>query len=94
MVLFILFFDRLSKFLAGLVGLAIAYALSITDRLSGLVTAFTETEKQMVSVERAQQYIVGTPKEADKDYEVRPQSFICQIIMPYAQLVAMLCHCQ
>ena len=54
----------------GLVGLAIAYALSITNRLSGLVTSFTETEKQMVSVERAQQYIDGTPHEEDKGREV------------------------
>ena len=53
-----------------MVGLAIAYALSITNRLSGLVTSFTETEKQMVSVERAQQYIDGTPNEADRDHEV------------------------
>ncbi|XP_065061425.1 ATP-binding cassette sub-family C member 10-like [Rhopilema esculentum] len=49
----------------GLVGLAIAYALSITDRLSGLVTSFTETEMQMVSVERAHQYIDGAPKEEE-----------------------------
>ena len=41
----------------GLVGLAISYALSVTDRLSGMVTSFTETEKQMVSVERAVQYL-------------------------------------
>ena len=58
-------------YFSGLVGLAIAYALSITGRLSGLVTSFTETEKQMVSVERAQQYIDGTPKEPDNDAEVR-----------------------
>eukprot|EP00794_Sanderia_malayensis_P019839 gene19839-21781_t len=50
----------------GLVGLAIAYALSVTSRLSGLVSAFTETEKQMVSVERAMQYIEGAPQEEDE----------------------------
>ena len=49
----------------GLVGLAISYALTITDQLSGLVTSFTETEKQMVSVERAVQYISGVPHEVD-----------------------------
>lgn len=61
---FIKFYNsNLSKFslhgvlLTGLVGLAISYALSVTDRLSGMVTSFTETEKQMVSVERAVQYI-------------------------------------
>ena len=47
----------------GLVGLAISYALSITNLLSGVVTSFTETEKQMVSVERAQDYIRNIPNE-------------------------------
>ena len=50
-------------FCTGLVGLAISYALSVTDRLSGMVTSFTETEKQMVSVERAVQYIEDVPPE-------------------------------
>ncbi len=48
---------------SGLVGLAISYALSVTNLLSGVVTSFTETEKEMVSVERAMQYIKETPKE-------------------------------
>lgn len=47
----------------GLVGLAISYALSVTNLLSGVVTSFTETEKEMVSVERAMQYIRGAPAE-------------------------------
>ena len=47
----------------GLVGLAVSYALSITNLLSGVVTSFTETEKQMVSVERAGQYINDVPTE-------------------------------
>ena len=46
-------------------GLAISYALSVTGLLSGVVTSFTETEKQMVSVERAMQYITGAPTETD-----------------------------
>lgn len=50
---------------AGLVGLAISYALSVTNLLSGVVTSFTETEKEMVSVERAMQYIKGAPRERD-----------------------------
>lgn len=41
----------------GLVGLALSYALSVTNLLSGVVSSFTETEKQLVSVERAQQYL-------------------------------------
>ena len=50
-------------FSLGLVGLAISYALSVTNLLSGVVNSFTETEKQMVSVERAQQYIDNVPSE-------------------------------
>lgn len=42
----------------GLVGLSISYALSVTGLLQGLVTAFTETEKEMVAVERLQEYAV------------------------------------
>ncbi len=41
----------------GLVGLAISYALGVTGKLSGLVSAFTETEKEFVAVERCKQYI-------------------------------------
>ena len=41
----------------GLVGLAISYALGITGKLSGLVSAFTETEREFVSVERCKQYL-------------------------------------
>ncbi len=53
----------LHDIIAGLVGLAISYALSITNLLNGAVTYFTETEKQMVSVERASQYINDVPAE-------------------------------
>ena len=52
-----------SQFISGLVGLAISYALSVTNLLSGVVNSFAETEKQMVSVERAQQYIDNVPSE-------------------------------
>ena len=48
----------------GLVGLAISYALSVTNLLSGVVNSFAETEKQMVSVERAHQYIDNIPSES------------------------------
>lgn len=41
----------------GYVGLAISYALGITGKLSDLVKSFTETEKQLVAVERCYQYI-------------------------------------
>ena len=41
---------------ASLIGLALSYILSITDLLNGLIGSFTETEKEMVSVERAHQF--------------------------------------
>ena len=41
----------------------ISYALGITSKLSGLVTTFTETEREMVAVERCQQYVDGVPQE-------------------------------
>nr|AKC42152.1 ABCC10 [Petromyzon marinus] len=50
----------------GLVGLAIAYALGINGRLSGLVSSFTQTETQMVSVERVQEYRGIASEEAHR----------------------------
>ncbi|EDO46846.1 predicted protein, partial [Nematostella vectensis] len=47
----------------GLVGLAMSYALSVTQSIADMVNSFAETEKQMVSVERAEQYITRIPVE-------------------------------
>eukprot|EP00741_Cyanophora_paradoxa_P013906 tig00020723_g13424.t1 len=46
-----------------LVGLALAYALPVTGLLSGLVTSFTQLEKEMVSVERVLAYSDVAPEE-------------------------------
>lgn len=48
---------------AGLVGLGLAYALSVTGVLNGLLSSFTETEKELVSVERIGEYTRGAPQE-------------------------------
>ncbi|KAJ8922563.1 hypothetical protein NQ315_007593 [Exocentrus adspersus] len=48
----------------GLIGLAISYALSVTGALSGVVNAFTETEREMIAVERVNQYIREIPTES------------------------------
>ena len=40
-----------------------SYALTVTGRLSGVVQMFTETEKEMISTERAVQYIEGIEPE-------------------------------
>jgi len=47
----------------GLIGLAITYALSITGLLSGVVNCFTETEREMIAVERVKQYLDNVPTE-------------------------------
>uniref|UniRef100_A0A8D0KTB9 ABC transporter domain-containing protein n=1 Tax=Strix occidentalis caurina TaxID=311401 RepID=A0A8D0KTB9_STROC len=49
--------------LAGLVGLALSYALSVTNLLSGLISSFTLTETMMVSVERTEEYTTDIPTE-------------------------------
>ncbi|XP_062527496.1 ATP-binding cassette sub-family C member 10 isoform X2 [Bombyx mori] len=41
----------------GLVGLAISYALSMTSMLSNVLNSFTETEREMIAVERVGEYI-------------------------------------
>ncbi|ODN01206.1 Multidrug resistance-associated protein 7, partial [Orchesella cincta] len=53
----------------GIIGLAISYALTVTNSLSGFVTFFTETEKEMVAVERACEYIEEI--EEEKQTETR-----------------------
>ncbi|NWI95001.1 MRP7 protein, partial [Pitta sordida] len=47
----------------GLVGLALSYALSVTNLLSGLISTFTQTEIMMVSVERTEEYSTEIPME-------------------------------
>ncbi|KAJ6809460.1 ABC transporter C family member 13 [Iris pallida] len=46
----------------GLVGLALSYAAPVVSLLSNFLTSFTETEKEMVSVERVLQYM-DIPRE-------------------------------
>lgn len=38
-------------------GLALSYALSLTSMVSGVMNAFTETEREMIAVERVGEYI-------------------------------------
>ncbi|NWR28958.1 MRP7 protein, partial [Tachuris rubrigastra] len=47
----------------GLVGLALSYALSVTNLLSDLISSFTHTEIMMVSVERTEEYTTDIPME-------------------------------
>ena len=50
----------LSFLLPWQVGLGLSYATPIIGLLSDLMTSFTETEKEMVSVERVQQVVVNS----------------------------------
>ncbi|XP_060205268.1 ABC transporter C family member 13 isoform X1 [Lycium barbarum] len=57
----------------GLVGLALSYAAPIVSLLGSFLTSFTETEKEMVSVERILQYM-DVPREEDVGgYLLHPQ---------------------
>ncbi|CAK1601027.1 unnamed protein product [Parnassius mnemosyne] len=47
----------------GLVGLAISYALSLTSILGGVLNSFTETEREMIAVERVGEYITQVENE-------------------------------
>ncbi|KAF7254110.1 Multidrug resistance-associated protein 7 [Varanus komodoensis] len=51
----------------GLVGLALSYALSVTNLLSGLIASFTHTETMMVSVERTEEYATEIPIEPQEE---------------------------
>lgn len=53
-----------------LVGLSLSYILSVTGLLNGLISSFTETEKEMVGVERVTAYIDDLPIEDDEEETV------------------------
>ena len=46
-----------------LIGLSLSYILSVTGLLNGLISSFTETEKEMVGVERVTAYIDDLPRD-------------------------------
>lgn len=55
----------------GLIGLAISYALSVSSLLNGVLNAFTETEQEMIAVERVSQYL-KLPAEPNADGTMDP----------------------
>uniref|UniRef100_A0A8C7F6Y1 ATP-binding cassette sub-family B member 6 n=1 Tax=Oncorhynchus kisutch TaxID=8019 RepID=A0A8C7F6Y1_ONCKI len=59
----------------GLVGLSLSYALSITGLLSGLIFNFTQTEMQLVSVERTEEYSTTLPTEPQHSNPQVPTSW-------------------
>uniref|UniRef100_A0A672PFU0 ATP-binding cassette, sub-family C (CFTR/MRP), member 10 n=1 Tax=Sinocyclocheilus grahami TaxID=75366 RepID=A0A672PFU0_SINGR len=57
----------------GLVGLSLSYALSITNLLSGLIFSFAQTEMQLVSIERTEEYSTNIPQEPQEVLESWPE---------------------
>lgn len=55
----------------GMVGLAISYALSISGLLGGVLNAFSETEQEMIAVERVAQYL-KLPVEPNAEGQADP----------------------
>ncbi|RWS30364.1 hypothetical protein B4U80_09452 [Leptotrombidium deliense] len=64
-----LHYFSLQRVEAGFIGLALAYSLSITSLLNGVIQTFTQVETDMVSVERVQQYIESSNKEPVGGYK-------------------------
>lgn len=56
----------------GLVGLGLSYAAPIVSLLGSFLTSFTETEKEMVSVERVLQYMDVPQEELDGCQSLNP----------------------
>lgn len=56
---------------AGLAGLALSYAPTLTDTLNWMLRQFTSLETQMVSVERLSQYGQIKPEETEEE-RIRP----------------------
>ena len=77
----LMFFD------AGLIGLAISYSLAVTGLLSGVVNAFTETEKEMISVERACQYIEEVESEQSQELLFPPYAWPSQGVVTFNNVV-------
>ncbi|XP_068607504.1 ATP-binding cassette sub-family C member 10 [Brachionichthys hirsutus] len=59
----------------GLVGLSLSYALTLTALLSGLIFSFTQTEMQLVSVERTEEYSTTLPSEPQHQNTQLPQEW-------------------
>ncbi|XP_066146983.1 ATP-binding cassette sub-family C member 10 [Euwallacea fornicatus] len=67
----------------GFIGLAISYALSVTSLLSGVVNAFTETEREMIAVERVNQYINEIPLESTQHNSEPPFGWPSQGVVSF-----------
>jgi len=60
----------------GLLGLSLAYSLTIVNNLNGLVGSLTETEQEMISVERVLEYSNAIENEFSSDEHTTEQGGI------------------
>lgn len=67
--------------------MAISYALAVTGLLSGVVNAFTETEKEMIAVERVCQYIDQVEPEKNSEIIAPPFAWPSQGVITFANVV-------
>ncbi|PWA30778.1 hypothetical protein CCH79_00009268, partial [Gambusia affinis] len=84
--------DWLLLLCSGLLGLSLSYALSITQLLSGLISSFTETEMQLVSVERTEEYATELPTEPQQLNAQLPAAWpqhgcleFCDVVLAYRE---------
>lgn len=66
---------------SGLVGLAITYALSMTNLLNSLLCSFIDTEKELVSVERIVDYVENVPLEETNAEEEGVDKFLVRMVL-------------
>uniref|UniRef100_A0A0N4ZSR3 ABC-type xenobiotic transporter n=1 Tax=Parastrongyloides trichosuri TaxID=131310 RepID=A0A0N4ZSR3_PARTI len=57
----------IDSFQQSMIGLAITYALTLTNLLNAILNSFIDTEKEMISVERINQFVENIPKETDNN---------------------------
>lgn len=70
----------------GLIGLVVTYTLSVTGLLSGVVNAFTETEREMIAVERVKQYLESVPAESING-DSPPYAWPSQGVVEFRQII-------
>lgn len=76
-------------FYVGIIGLVLVYAMNMSGQLNGVVTSFTETERELVSVERVHQYLEGTRREGQNGVsanllaEFSPTMIPTPVALPY-----------
>lgn len=70
----------------GFIGIAITYTLSITGLLSGVINAYTETEREMIAVERVKEYLDTVPLENKMHGDSPPYAWPSQGVIEFREV--------